>query len=268
MKAHAHDPMTRKQTRPGSSHRCTVGRATMILVFTALGCSAHRPPHVRGQPRDAAEGIAAQPSVSAPEQPSTPAVEQPSTPAVVDGIVVWNRRLEEAPPEVQQRVELVLFAIEMFASAPRPPVDWDADPEAWRRSLEASAPHFREYEQKVQAWLKTPGDYAAAVASLSPEEVRLYTTLIQLIEEYQRARYLSELRIGKPAFGSCYNAPDETFGDALSDTLELAERCIALSAGVSGPLGSNTDECQRRADWSRRLIATGEEGVCEAPSWP
>jgi hypothetical protein len=218
-------------------------RAT-VLLLAALGCGP------RGGSPPPAEAV----DTAVPDEQ-------------IDGIVAWIGPLADAPPAVQQRIAVVHLLIETVATAPRPLVRYDDDPARWWAWMEETVkPHFATYEAAVLAHVDTdPDDHAAAAHALSPDERRLYAVLIQLVENHQRAVYFADRGIGRPAFGSCTHSPDESFGDALADTLKLATECIELSQRVTGPLGGNAYECSRRAEWSRRLIETGVRGVCRPP---
>lgn len=211
------------------------------------------------------------PAARAPEPPRDGAIvaelgADPATGATtLDGLVVWPAPLDEAPPAVQQRLELAALAVTAFATAPAMRSEYQRDPEAWRRELEASQPHFDAYRERVEAWVEAGGEPDTAALGLPADQARLYRVVLQLVEEHARARYLATAGLGWPAFGSCYDTPDEAFGDALSDTLALARECVALAATVRGPLATNAAACQRRAAWSEGLIATGVRGVCEPP---
>jgi hypothetical protein len=221
-------------------------RAAPLVLVVAVGCRA---------------GAASPPPATASHTVIAPAPTER-----VDGVMLWPRPLLEAPAEVQARIALAQLLVDTVATAPRPRVAYPRDGDRWWTEMEAiTAEHFAVYEQAVRAHVDgAVDDHAAAARVLaSADEQRLYSVLVQLVDSHQRAVFLAERGIGRPAFGSCHNSPDESFGDALLDTERLAAECVELSPRVAGPLGTNLAECRRRAAWAEALIATGIDGVCE-----
>ena len=186
---------------------------------------------------------------------------------VLDGIVLWVAPLDGAPAPVQDRIALVRLQVETIDAAPSPPFTYEERPDEWIAWIRASTEvEFARYGAAVQAYLETDGaDHAAAARILSPDELRLYTVLIELVEYHQLARYLMERGIVRPALGSCTASPDEQLGNFLNNVRDAAEECVELTSKITGPLATNLAACRRRAAWSRDLIATGVHGVCEPP---
>lgn len=210
-------------------------------------------------------GCSLQPRQGPGQQPQPRAAPEPVAATRLDGLVVWNAPLETAPAAVRERLALTALIIERFGSAPRPPVDLAVDRAAWLRAIDEGKGHFSALEVAIQGWVGSTRDFDAVAAVLPAAEARLHGTLVRLLEERARTRYLARIGIGRPAFGSCTHSPDEELGDALHDTEELADSCVEQSVGVTSALGSNRAECQRIAAWAQQLAATGVHGVCEPP---
>lgn len=193
-----------------------------------------------------------------------PAVAASTEVAQLDGLVVWETRLADAPPGVQDRVQMVQLLIDTFAKVPRPAKPYAEDAAAWQSAMESNQALFADYQRAVVAYTGTRADVDQAKAALSDERARLYLTTIALIEASQSARYLTDAGIGAPSLVSCHRTPDEEYGLALQRMQALAESCVELAAVAGGPLATNGAECQRRIDWTAAQLATGVTPPCTA----
>jgi hypothetical protein len=67
---------------------------------------------------------------------------------VLDGVIVWDEPLDEAPETVRAMVGSSQLLLDLLATAPRPDVSWETDGDAWLAwSRDVMEPHFAPFSE-------------------------------------------------------------------------------------------------------------------------
>ncbi|AKF02880.1 hypothetical protein [Sandaracinus amylolyticus] len=170
-------------------------------------------------------------------------------PFVVDGLVLWNGPIADAPEAVRAMWSFVDEAIAASDGAPRT-TDTDV---------------YLPYWAAARARIEPRGHALVATRERAYAEIPaygLFETLTSLLLTEHEIRALEEAGFA-PVVGGCGNGPAGTLGDLLDDCREHAERCVRLAERATGAMHENVAPCARRAAICRARHDAADQDVCD-----